>query len=217
MTDDTEKRYMGKRGPRKTRPRGAPPLDATVVQLFGEEEGQAAEERRKKTPTESPSEKPGTRVQKRRRKMRIGEKWTKIMDMLEATGMTMEEFCKSLSPEELARGQIKNEDGSFAGAPTKWVPSEFHRACIRELIARGKTLYQENYLAAIQAMTMLATNPAVEPKDRIKAAQFVIERIEGKVPDRLEIGAAEPWQEILSGIVADVPPTAEIRPFHRAE
>jgi hypothetical protein len=217
---DDAKPYIGARGPRKTKPKRVPPIDAKVLHLFGEEEAHAAIERQGgKRPLETRDDPlaDAPRVQKRRKKTRMGEKWTRVLDELDASGSSMEDFVKTLTPEELARGQLKAKNGHFVGAPPKWVPSEFHKACIRELINRGKRLYQENYIEAIQAMTTLATDPRVEPRDRMRAAQFVIERIEGKVPDRLEVGVSEPWQELLTGIVADVPAGADIRPFHQAE
>ena len=225
--------YQGARGPRKTPPRpkkkkwdpsdrsepsrssrsGIKTDDAVVRGLFGD---QTADEAIERTSPGAPAQRPGKRVQKRRSKVRMGEKWTRILDEIEASGITMEDFCKTLTPEELARGQLRNDDGSFRGAPTKWVPSEFHRACIRELMTRGKVLYQENYIAAIAAMTTIATDERVEPGQRIRAAQFVIERIEGKVPERLEVGVSEPWQELLVGIVATVPEGTPLRAFDDA-
>lgn len=218
--DDGEKRYMGARGPRKTPPpKGKKRRDAVVTELFGEEAATLAEERRPKTAGIHEPAGPDattykdTRVQKRRTKIRLGQRWTAVLDRIEAEGITMADFVKELTPEELARGQLKAPDGSFSGPPTKWVPAEFHKECVRELMRQGKVLYQENYLLAIQAMTTIATTPSVEVNSRIKAAQFVIERIEGKVPERLEVGVSEPWQELLVGIVASVPDGAPMRAF----
>lgn len=123
--------------------------------------------------------------------------------------MTMEEFVAQLSPEELVRGQIKDSGGRFRGAPPQWVPRAFHRACITELMKRGKFLWQENYLKAIETMTDIAAGkgPAgrmATPTERLKAAQFVIERLEGKVPEVLHITDEKPWEAMLDGIVAEV-------------
>lgn len=226
-TGDPDKPYMGKNGPRRTPPPGHPDrhrakklVETTnvVEGLFGKEAADAAEEARPKheMPTgknkKAQAERP-PRKTPRRKKIRMGAGWTRAMDKMDAEGITMAEFVATLSPEELARGQLKNEKGSFVGAPPRWVPQEFYKECIRELMRRGKTMYQENYLSAIRAMTELANDKRVPEKDRIKAAQFVIERIEGKVPERLEIGASEPWQELLVGILVDVPPNAAMREF----
>ena len=212
---DDEKRFPGARGPRKTPPKGKKRRDAVVTELFGEDVADQAEERRpKRTLAEQAT--PGTAsTPKRRQKVRLGQRWTAFLDRIEAEGLTMADACKELTPEELARGQLKAPDGTFSGPPVKWVPAEFHKACIRELMSRGKVMYQENYLLAIQAMTSIATDPRVDEGQRIRAAQFVIERIEGKVPERLEVSASEPWQDLLVGILADVP-TGEGAPAMRA-
>lgn len=201
------KMYVGKRGPRKSKPRKGPVRDAVVTELFGEKAADEAEERRPKKAMPGTDNRPTSDVKAsgKRRKVYLGQRWSDALVRIEAEGMTMAQFCNELSPEELARGQLKAPDGTFSGPPVKWVPAEFHKACIRELMNRGKTLYQESYLTAIQTMLTIANNPIVEPAQRIKAAQFVIERIEGKVPDRLEVSASEPWQELLVGILADVP------------
>lgn len=213
MTDETGvpgAPYVGKRGPRKTKPKGTKERVAStkgvVTELFSEERQEAPARR---------SQDKG----RKRKKIELGKGWSTALQRIEDEGLTMEQFVSELSPEELARGRLKNADGSFRGAPAKWVPAEFHKECIRELMRRGKVLYQENYIAAIEAMTQVATTPSVDVGQRIRAAQFVIERIEGKVPERLEVGVSEPWQEMLAGIVATVPVegTAPMRTFSEAE
>jgi len=135
---------------------------------------------------------------------RLGKRWSEIIQAVKNGEYTWDEFVGTLAVEELARGQLMDKNGSFTGRPPAYVPRAFHDACIKELLLRGKVLYKESYVAAIQAMTDIATNKAAKESDRIKAAQFVIERLEGKVPDKLEIAAADPWQQIISGIVAEV-------------
>lgn len=209
MRDETgreDKPFVGKRGPRKTKPKGSKqkPEDSVVRELFTEERRAA----------------PGARSQpsKKRKRVRMGYTWTGALEHMKAEGLTMKEFVEQLTPEELARGQLRQPDGSFSGRPPSWVPAEFHKECVRELMRRGKQLYQENYIQAIESMTKIANSPAVEPAQRIKAAQFVIERIEGKVPERLEVGVDAPWQQLLAGIVAELPADAAVpvRPFHEA-
>ena len=153
----------------------------------------------------------------RGRLCRTARSWGRMLDTMARTPMTMEQFVEGLSDEELVRGRLRDKNGNFTGAPPSWVPREFHRACVRELLRRGQELWREHYLDAIAAMTNIATDPRADPKDRIKAATFVIERIEGKVPERLEITAEEPWQAVISEIVADVPDEAITRARHGVE
>ncbi len=210
---DPELPWLSRRGKkRKTRPPFLKEMaKENVRNLFGPEAAESPTDKTFRKVKDQPTKDlNGKRVQSRRKKVkdtsRVGERWTAIEDRLDAEGLSMADFVKELTPTELAKGQLLAEDGTFRGAPTKWVPTEFHRECVRELMRRGNQMYQESYLAAIQTMVDLATNPIVEPKDRIKAAQFVVERIEGKVPQRLEIAAAAPWEQMLSGVVATATP-----------
>jgi hypothetical protein len=154
----------------------------------------------------------GTRFNDARKQkvVRMGKRWSEIHQHVEDGDYTWEEFAASLHPRELARGQLFDSRGGFSGRPPKLVPRAFHDACVRELMKRGKRMYQENYLQAIDAMTSIATDPLVKPTDRLKAAQFVIERLEGKVPERVEISQAAPWQEMINGITAEVAEDAAI-------
>jgi hypothetical protein len=144
-----------------------------------------------------------------RGKPRMARAWVAMNNMLKETGMSMQEFVEGLTVEELVRGRLKDTNGQFRGRPPKFVPREFQQACIRELFRRGQELWQKNYLEAIQAMTDIAAGrgklgEGATPGERIKAAQFVIERLEGKVPDKLVVTDDKRWETVLSGIVADV-------------
>lgn len=148
-----------------------------------------------------------TERQRRRGKVRTARSWGRMLDMLEKTNMTMEEFVAGLTPEELVRGRLKDSKGGFTGRPPSWVPHDFHRACIRELMRRGKELWQTNYLVAIEAMTNVAAGnvKGATVSDRIKAATFVIERLEGKAPEVIVLADESPWSMIIEDIVAQVP------------
>jgi hypothetical protein len=142
---------------------------------------------------------------------RLGKRWSEIIQNVKDGEYTWSEFVEALSPEELARGQIKDKDGGWRGRPPEFVPRAFHDACIRELLARGKMIYKESYIIAIQSMAAIASSKTAKESDRIKAATFIVERIEGKVPDRVEVSAADPWQTIIGGIVGEVEDEAVAR------
>ena len=148
-----------------------------------------------------------TERQRRRGKVRTARSWGRMLAMLEETGMTMEQFVQGLSPEELVQGKIKDKNGTFRGSPPAWVPREFHRACIKELMRRGKSLWQGSYLQSIEALTAIAKGEVKGAKvaDRLKAAQLVIERIEGKTTEVLVLTEEAPWQLAIDDIVALVP------------
>ena len=175
-----------------------------VVGLFDKEKVASRNKGGIVPPSGNPDNEADPRGRKKLWVARLGKRWSQIIDDIRNHEYTWEELVETLSPEELARGQLKDKNGGFVGRPPSFVPRAFHDACIRELLLRGKELYKENYVAAIKAMTDIATNPGVKESDRIKAATFVIERLEGKVPDQLVVTAADPWQAIISDIVAEV-------------
>lgn len=147
--------------------------------------------------------------------VRISRANMRMMQMAEESQETMEEFISRLSAEELVRGQPKAVDGTFRGRPPKWIPRAFHRACIAELMRRGKQMWQINYLDAIEAMTEIARGTGAgkhaTPGERLKAAQFIIERLEGKIPDRVIISDEQPWMLVLDDIVGEISDSQVIR------
>jgi hypothetical protein len=149
-------------------------------------------------------------------KVRVCQAWTRMLNIMEDTGMSMAEFVEGLSVEELVKGQFKDKHGQFRGTPPMWVPREFHRACLSELMKRGRDMWQTNYLGAIEAMTNIALGRGeagrlATPGERLKAAQFVVERMEGKVPDKLVVTQDRRWETVMDGIVAEATPEALAR------
>lgn len=146
-------------------------------------------------------------------KVRMSRAWVRMEKIMKETGMTMAEFVAGLTVEELVRGKFRNKNGHMQGRAPKWVPREFQQACLHELMTRGQELWLGSYTEAIKAMTEIAAGKGpighiATPGERIKAAQFVVERIEGKVPERLVVSQDKPWQTVLDGIVAEVPADA---------
>lgn len=136
-------------------------------------------------------------------KQRVGARWSQVLRDIDEGKITMSEFVKALTTEELVRGKLKAQDGTWKGAPPKWVPAEFHSACMKELLKRGKETYQQSFITAIEVFTAVAGDKGADPALRLKAAQYIWERVEGKVPERVEVSAAEPWEQIIGGIVAE--------------
>jgi hypothetical protein len=191
-----EKPPKEKRTGRKTRG-GAVPSEAKVVSLFGpdatkrNDPDQVVPERDRKSPEQN------------HKRINVSGRWAEVYRKINAGEITMKEFVKSLSPEELARGQMKDKNGGWSGAPPKWVPAELHQECVRELLRRGDELWRSSYVQAIETMTKIATTDGIEVKDRMKAAIYVIERLAGKTPERVELSVVDPWEQIVTGIVAE--------------
>lgn len=107
-----------------------------------------------------------------------------------------------LDDEELQRGQVRDKNGNFSGRPSSIVPRKFHDEIVRRLLGRGDELYREHYLKMIEVFTSIAMDTTAKDADRLKAADMVITRIAGKVPDKVELTAQiKPWESMLQGIV----------------
>lgn len=171
-------------------------MKENVVHLFGEAEG-------RQDPDGLVPKRDKTSPRQETSRIKVRGRWAEVMRDIKDGKMTMKEFVAALDPEELARGQMRAEDGTFRGAPPRWVPAELHQACVRELMARGDQIWKGAYLDAIKVFTDIAKNEAIEPKDRIKAAQYVVERIAGKTPEKVELSVVDPWEQIIGGIVAE--------------
>lgn len=210
----TADQYVGGKQRVKPKPRlGDNPTEARIYRQDAEREFSEYDPRPVGGLVPEPGRLGRKEIDERRRRrlkpVKLGKRWSEIVDDIQAGAYTWAEFVETLDPTELARGQLKDKNGEFKGRPPAIVPRAFHDACIRELISRGKTLYQENYVQAINAMTEIAQN-GDKDSDRIKAAQFVIERLEGKVPDKVEISQSDPFKEMIAGAVAEVAEDAAI-------
>lgn len=123
---------------------------------------------------------------------------------------------EDLDDDELARGYPKDKGGKFRGRPPSMIPKELHDRMVRELLRRGQAMFQQEFQDAIETLANIATSPTAKESDRIKAATYIIERVAGKIPEKLELHAADPWQTIIDRIVVDVPEDVPVRKEPRA-
>lgn len=54
---------------------------------------------------------------------------------------------------------------------------------VRELFERANQRLKDNLISVAESMADLATNPEMDPAVRLKAGQWVMERMMGKTPD----------------------------------
>lgn len=91
-----------------------------------------------------------------------------------------------LDDEELQYGAVKCDDGKFSirAAYESWhLPRKIKGAMERELLKRADGRVKGAVLGAIERIVQIATSPASEDKDAMKAAQWLVERAMGKTPD----------------------------------
>lgn len=98
--------------------------------------------------------------------------------------------------QELARGYRRGRNGRFGPAP-KFIPREVQQEAFRRLVRRGERMMKEAYLESIQELIDLATGAESE-KVKLDALTKLQERLVGKVPDRVHVGADTPWQDMLA-------------------
>ena len=106
---------------------------------------------------------------------------------------------EDLDDEELARGYPRAEDGTFRGRPSV-VPTAVHQRVQRELFRRAGEQLKTNLIAASQTMSDIATNKELDPAVRMKAAQWLIERLMGKTPEVTTTMDEKRYEKLLSDI-----------------
>lgn len=106
---------------------------------------------------------------------------------------------EELTDEELARGTIRRDDGTWVD--TKRVPREVYDKAVRELFKRSDEKLQQSLLDCVDSIVEIAQGTAYEPADRLKAATWVFERLRGKTPTEIKVTQEAPWQVVMDGMV----------------
>ena len=132
---------------------------------------------------------------------RLGKRWSQIITEVKDGQYTWAEFAESLTPEELARGQLADKDGRFRGRPPAIVPRSFHDACMKELHRRFSEKMQGRLLGAVDELIELSKAGRMEAKDQAKILIYIIERVMGPVPKTVEVRQEQPWQMTVQGLL----------------
>lgn len=129
--------------------------------------------------------------------------------------LTGELKVEDLDDEELARGYPRAEDGSFKGRPPTMIPRIMQDEITRRLLARGQELLKENYLKAMGTLVDIASDPNVDANVRTRTAQYVVERLAGKTPERIHVAAEDPVESLFKSILADPLGNGEVVPVRK--
>lgn len=145
-------------------------------------------------------------------KVTLGRRWSRIVTDIREGHYTWEEFAEGLDPEELARGQLRADNGRFMGRPPSLVPRAFFEVCQRELLRRFNDEMRASLLTATEHYLKLATtHGSMDNKDRAKLLQWLIERVAGPAPKEQPREQEDSFDVFVRGIVtvgkedADVP------------
>lgn len=133
--------------------------------------------------------------------VRIGAAATRII--------TGQDDLSEWDDEELRMGQRRDKNGRFQGRVPKIIPKAIHDELVRRTLSDANELMRENLPAAVQVLVKLAKSNAVEPKDRLRAVNMIMERVMGKSPDKVEISGTSPWLVALQGGIVTVDNDAE--------
>lgn len=106
-----------------------------------------------------------------------------------------------LDDEELTRLQLRDVNGEFRGGKPRVIPRELAQLHARELIARNDKLMKEVILKATSVFTDVIDSTTASDADKMKAAQYLHDRILGKTPDKVEVKAElKPWEGVVEEI-----------------
>jgi len=116
---------------------------------------------------------------------------------------------EDLDDEELARGYPRAEDGTFRGRPAV-IPTAVHQRVQRELFARAGEALKQNLVKAAETMASIAADADQDPKVRMDAAKWVIERIMGKSPEVTVQVEEKAYQKLLDKMDRNAIPLDEL-------
>lgn len=98
-----------------------------------------------------------------------------------------------LTEEELLTGILNDKNGERSGRPPNLIPRDFHTAVVRRVIEIGEEKLRSGFVEAAENLVRMATlEPEVEPfgprvdPSVLRAAQYLYERVAGKIPDKVE-------------------------------
>lgn len=84
------------------------------------------------------------------------------------------------------------------------VPGEMVAAMRREWLSRAEAkLRSALHDKGIGTLVELAGNKAIDPGVRLRAANLIIERTMGKVPDKIQVSAEDPVEALFRSILED--------------
>jgi hypothetical protein len=112
-----------------------------------------------------------------------------------------------LDDEEVRRMQLRAKDGTFKGRPPASLPREFMLGLQAENHRRMQARWQEEYETAMGVIheLMVKKNPLPADAVRLNAANMVVERLQGKAIDRIEVKATiSKFDQVAGDIIMDL-------------
>lgn len=108
-----------------------------------------------------------------------------------------------LDDDELSYGVPKCDDGKFsirAAYDAATMPPAIKTKIQKELLERANGRLRGNLLNVIDRLTDIATSPASDDKDAIKAGTYILERVMGKNPEIVVHTQDKPFEAVIQNI-----------------
>lgn len=114
--------------------------------------------------------------------------------------------------EELLRGQRRSKRGKFHGSAPKVVPMSVHQELTKRRLSKSYELLREDLVAACQLLGKVVRDDEAPYKDRIKASEIIIERVMGRVPEKIDVAVfpSKLEQAFTAMLIPDDPPTLSL-------
>lgn len=134
------------------------------------------------------------------KKPRSKKKTLRVSARMQAL-MDGEISIEDLDDEEIFKGQIRADDGTFRGRKPDVIPRKFYDMATQELLRRWQQKVNTQLDPMLKVLQELATSPKVAADARYKSAVYLIERAAGKVPEKSEMKLeVAKWEEDIDGI-----------------
>lgn len=109
--------------------------------------------------------------------------------------ITGELTVEDMDNEELARLQFRDKDGGFRGRPPANIPTVLVNRMRSELFKRTNSVMAESLHDAVTELARIALE-AERETDRVKAISMLLDRLQGRVPEKVELSTGEKGFEV---------------------
>jgi hypothetical protein len=114
---------------------------------------------------------------------------------------------KDLDDEELRAGKCRGPDGNIPKVvgKTEVMDDDQYQMMVAEHEKRWNQNLRERLDVMTEVIASVALDDTVEPRDRVEAAKYIIERVAGKPTERVQVNVSKaPWEEMLAGIASGI-------------
>ncbi len=112
---------------------------------------------------------------------------------------------EALDSDEVARCQLKDKNGRFTGQAPQRLPPTARAARKRALMENTNAIFEQSVGAAAALLDAVVRDENADIKDRIAAADRILDRGIGPKPQKLEVTAeVKPWEGLVGSILVDV-------------